>query len=132
MVFLLPRQTIQGMSYRIERIPASYYYYYYRKPAVRRAEDLVRTNKSFGSSVLFPNNFITLHPYCNNIFYNSYHISYDLFFQSQTWKKQQRLREKETWVSCAPYGVTFIAAGYVSLNYVVGYYDSNGEIVWYC
>lgn len=55
----------------------------------------------------------------------------DLWNPSQTWKKQQRLREKETWVSCAPYGVTFIAAGYVSLNYVVGYYDPNGEIVWY-
>ena len=56
----------------------------------------------------------------------------DLWNPSQTWKKQKRARDKETWIACAPYGVTFIAAGAIHLSYVVGYYASNGEIVWYC
>ena len=55
----------------------------------------------------------------------------DLWNPKQTWKKRKRLREKDAWISRAPYGVTFIAAGYVSLDRVVGYYDPSGEIVWY-
>ena len=56
----------------------------------------------------------------------------DLWNPSRSWKKRQRALDKETWIFCAPHGVTFIAAGHVHLDYVVGYYDSNGEIVWYC
>lgn len=55
----------------------------------------------------------------------------DLWNPSQTWKKQKYAREKVTWIASAPYGVTFIAAGTICLSKVVGYYDFNGEIVWY-
>lgn len=56
----------------------------------------------------------------------------DLWNPSQTWEKQKRARAKETWIACAPYGVTFIAAGTICLSCVVGYYAPDGKVVWYC